>query len=79
MGVRVNPWLSKAPMSTVPFTTRALPRWSVAGVAGVGAGVDGRAARQQRHGLGRPAVVAQRAQAGGLATPTRWGFESVGR
>ena len=25
-GVRVNPWLSKAPMSTLPFTTRGCPR-----------------------------------------------------
>ena len=29
-----------------------------------GAGVAGRAAGEQRHGLGRPAVVAQRGQAG---------------
>ena len=30
-GVKVNPWLSKAPMSTVPLTTRGkpAPRWSV--------------------------------------------------
>ena len=29
-GVRVKPWLSKAPMSTAP--TRPRPRWSVAGM-----------------------------------------------
>ncbi len=28
-GVRVNPWLSKAPMSTLSFTTRGSPRSSV--------------------------------------------------
>ena len=28
-GVRVKPWLSKAPMSTVPLSMRTEPRWSV--------------------------------------------------
>src|SRR6516162_6050391 len=27
--VTVKPWLSKAPMSTVPWTMRGRPRWSV--------------------------------------------------
>ena len=63
----VNPLDSKAPMSTVPLTMRASPRWSVvtpAGMQGVVARVDGRAAGQQGHRLGRPAVVAQRGQQG---------------
>ena len=63
----VNPLDSKAPMSTVPLTMRAKPRWSVVtplGIEGVVARVDGRAAGQQGHGLGRPAVVAQRCQQG---------------
>ena len=34
-GVMVNPWLSKAPMSTVPFVTRGSPRWSVWTPAGI--------------------------------------------
>ena len=62
-GVRVKPWLSKAPMSTVPSTMRAEPRWSVVAPGDRRyAGVDGRAAGQQGHGLGRPAVVTQGGQ-----------------
>ena len=34
-GVKVKPWLSKAPMSTVPLTIRGSPRWSVATPAGI--------------------------------------------
>ena len=60
---KVKPWLSKAPMSTPP--NRPNPRWSVAGIPdAVTARVDGRAAGQQGHGLGRPAVVAQGSQDG---------------
>ena len=42
---------------------RGKPRWSVAGdTRRDGPSTDGRAARQQRQGEGRPAVVAQRRQ-----------------
>ena len=59
--VRVKPWLSKAPMSTPP-TRRDAALVGGGDAAGAGAGVDGRAAGQQGHGLGRPAVVAQRGE-----------------
>ena len=60
-GVKVKPWLSKAPMSTLPNPAQAaLVGRGDAGA--VGAGVDGRAAGQQGHGLGRAAVIAQRGQ-----------------
>ena len=54
-------------MSATP--TGAWPRWSVVRLADCQAllpGVDGRAAGQQGHGLGRPAVVAQRGQSRSL-------------
>ena len=59
--VRVKPWLSKAPISTLPNRLHA------ALVGGWDAGADGpaadrRAAGHQGHGLGRPAVVAQGSQ-----------------
>ena len=66
-GVSVNPWLWKAPMSGLGESSGS-PRWSV--VIGwwcrvVGdARADGGAAGEQGHGLGRPAVVAQRGQEG---------------
>ena len=63
----VNPLDSKAPMSTVPLTiagSAALVGGDAGGNEGVVARVDGRAAGQQGHGLGRPAVVAQRGQQG---------------
>ena len=54
-------WLtSYAPMSGA--ASRAKPRWSVAGANGRVAGVDRRAAGEQGHGLGRPAVVGQGAE-----------------
>ena len=54
----------------VAVTLRGSPRWSVSGVAigidgqGVASGVDGRAAGQEGHGLGRAAVVLERAKQG---------------
>ena len=62
-GVRVKPWLSKAPMSGSGVSSGLAAL--VGGDAGLTAmpGADGRAAGQQGHGLGRPAVVAQRGQA----------------
>ena len=35
MGVRVKPWLSKAPISTTPSTMRGRPRWSVVTPGGI--------------------------------------------
>ena len=61
----------------------AKPRWSV-GEAGDGRALaDGRAAGQEGHGLGRPAVVAQRGQpridgAGGGAHLVAGGGEAAG-
>ena len=46
---------------------RRAPRWSIVDSLGnqrVGARVDGRAAAEQRHGLGRPAVVRERTELG---------------
>ena len=59
------------------------PRWSVVMPADGGAGADGRAAGEQGHGLGRPAVVAQRGQqridgAGGGAHLVAGGGEPAG-
>ena len=65
--VIVNPLDSKAPMSTVPLTMRrkaALVGGDAGGNQGVIARVDGRAAGQQGHRLGRAAVIAQRCQQG---------------
>ena len=60
-GVRVKPWLWKAPMSG--GESSGSPRWSVVTPLDGRAGADGRAAGQEGHGLGRAAVVAQRGQA----------------
>ena len=56
-GVRVKPWLWKAPMSTRP--ARGNPRWSVAGTPRGRATADGGAPREQSEGERRTAVVAQ--------------------
>ena len=62
-GVRVNPWLWKAPMSRIGRIERLAAL--VGGDAGDGdARADGRAAGQQGHGLGRAAVVTQGASRG---------------
>ena len=66
-------WIWKAPMSTV-LVAAGRPRWSVVmarPVTVVAARADGRAAGQQGHGLGRPAVVAQRCQQG-VERTRRW-------
>ena len=68
---RYDELASKAPMSSAspafrPAGPRIAPRWSVAGHGHArdrgAAGVDGRAARHEGHGLGGPAVVAQRSE-----------------
>ena len=60
--------MSTAVPALSPAGPRRAPRWSVAGCRRrMAAGVDGRAAGQQGHGLGRPAVIAQAVPAAGRA------------
>ena len=59
--------LSKAPISTAAPLMRRAPRWSMVSSRGnqrVVARVDGRAAGEQGHGLGRPAVVREHPEIG---------------
>ena len=61
-GVRLKPWLWKAPMSTWPGPR--WPRWSWPGAPAERPGADRRAAGEQRHSRRRAAVVAQGRQSG---------------
>lgn len=67
--VSVNPWLSKAPMSTAPPTERGRPRWSAApAFAEVAASIAGLFGRSAWVWVGPPYEPS--AASSGAATPT---------